>query len=135
MAEAALTAEDRRAIDDLLSAYALRLDVDDIDGASALFAEDGEFETYGHVFAGRARILRMFASAPKGLHLAGRSTVTPSADGADARMQLVFFPADSAPRRLAVYDVRVARSGDGDWVIRRMECRFMNGEGILATEP
>ncbi|WP_067672707.1 nuclear transport factor 2 family protein [Nocardia miyunensis] len=135
MAEAGLTLGDRRAIDDLLSEYALRLDVDDVEGAAALFTEDGEFETYGRVFAGRDRILRMFVAAPKGVHLAGRSTVAPSSGGADVRMQLVFFPADSAPRRLAVYDVGVLRAGDGGWVIRRMRCRFMNAEGILGPKP
>ncbi|MBH0775295.1 nuclear transport factor 2 family protein [Nocardia bovistercoris] len=131
----ALTIEDRRAVDDVLSAYALRLDLDDVDGAAALFAEDAEFVTYGRVFAGRARIRRMFASAPKGVHLAGRATVTPRPDGVDVTMQLVFFPADRAPHRLACYDVRMLRGEDESWTITRMETRFMNDEGAWATEP
>ncbi|WP_405182661.1 nuclear transport factor 2 family protein [Nocardia sp. NBC_01377] len=130
-----LTLADRVAIDDLLSEYALRLDVDDIDGAAALFLEDGEFDTYGHVFAGRQRIRRMFAGAPKGIHLAGRSTVTARADGADVRMQLVFFPADRSPHRLAIYDVHVVGTAGTAWAIRRMRCRFLNDAGELAAEP
>ncbi len=129
-----LATEDREDIDDLLAAYALSLDTDDIDSAAALFAEDGEFDTYGRVFAGRDRIRRMFAAAPKGLHLIGRSTATSRPGGADVRMQLAFFPADEAPRRLAIYDIHVVRAGDG-WAIQCMKVRFLTSEGILASEP
>ena len=89
----ALTAADRQAIEDLLSAYVLALDVDDVDAAMALFAEGAEFRTYGRAFTGE-KIRRMFETAPKGQHLTGRSLVTPTADGATVRSQLVFLPAD-----------------------------------------
>ncbi|GAB89569.1 nuclear transport factor 2 family protein [Gordonia rhizosphera] len=130
-----LTVSDRHSIEDLLASYVLNLDVDDIDAAAALFLDDAEFVTYGRVFAGRERIRRMFASAPKGLHLSGRALIVAAPHGADVSMQLVFFPADDAPRRLAVYDLGLVRRTDAGWAIRRMECRFLDGEGKLAAQP
>ena len=128
-----LSAEDRQEIEDLLSAYVLTLDVDDVDGALALFAEGAEFRTYARVFTGD-KLRRMFETAAKGQHLTGRSLVTPSADGATARSQLVFLPADGAERRLTIYDDEVARV-DGRWLFRSRTVRFMDHQGRLQERP
>lgn len=129
-----LSTEDRSAIEDLLSRYVLCLDVDDVETMVALFTEDGEFRTYGRVFAGRDQIRRMAAGAPKGLHLAGRSLITPEADGARVRQQLAFFPADRSPHRLAIYDDVVVQAG-GQWRFRVRQCRFLNERGELGDRP
>ncbi len=128
-----LSAEDRQAIEDLLSAYVLTLDVDDVDGALALFAEGAEFRTYGRVFAGE-KLRRMFETAPKGQHLTGRSLVTPAADGATVRSQLVFLPADRSAHRLTIYDDEVVRDGDR-WLFRSRTVRFMDSAGLLQERP
>jgi uncharacterized protein (TIGR02246 family) len=129
-----LRAEDRSAIEDLLSQYVLSLDVDDIETMVALFTEDGEFRTYGHVFAGREQIRRMVAGAPKGLHLGGRSLITPDANGARVRQQLVFLPANRSAHRLAIYDDVVVQV-DGHWRFRVRQCRFLNEGGELGDRP
>jgi hypothetical protein len=128
-----LTAEDRQAIEDLLSAYVLALDVDDVDAAVALFAEGAEFRTYGRVFSGE-KIRRMFETAPKGQHLTGRSLVSPADGGATARSQLVFLPADRSEHRLTIYDDEVVEV-DGRWLFRSRTVRFMDSEGRLADRP
>ena len=134
MADASrLAAEDRQAIEDLLSAYVLALDVDDVDGAMALFAEGAEFRTYGRTFAGE-KLRRMFETAPKGQHLTGRSLVSPTADGATVRSQLVFLPADRSEHRLTIYDDEVVR-GDGRWMFRSRTVRFMDSAGQLQDRP
>jgi len=130
----ALSTDDRAAIDDLLAAYVLSLDVDDIDAAVNLFVENGEFHTYGRAFVGRDRVRRMFEGAPKGLHLAGRSLIAPSPEGATVRQQLVFYPADGSAHRLAIYDDEVVRVGDR-WLFRSRQCRFMIGDGTLQSRP
>ena len=132
--EGPLGIDKRLAIDDLLANYVLALDIDDVEAAVNLFTPDGEFATYGRVFAGHDQIRRMFAGAPRGLHLAGRSITVSSPDGARVRQQLVFFPADGSPHRLAIYDdaaVEVA----GRWLFRRRECRFINRQGALGPRP
>ena len=128
-----LSYQDRQAIEDLLSAYVLTLDVDDIDGAMALFAEGAEFRTYGRAFIGE-KMRRMFTTAPKGQHLTGRSLVTPTADGATVRSQLVFLPADRSEHRLTIYDDEVVRDG-GRWLFRSRTVRFMDHEGQLQERP
>lgn len=129
-----LAPDDRARIEDLLAAYVLCLDVDDIDGMLALFTEDGEFRTYGTSFAGEKGLRRMLAGAPKGLHLAGRSLITPTDFGATIRSQLVFYPADREPHRLAIYDDEVVQV-DGSWKFRVRECRFLNAKGELGPKP
>src|SRR4051794_7706152 len=100
-----LSIEDRTQIDDLLAAYVLCLDVDDLDGMIALFTPDGKFRTYGTAFVGEKGLRKMLSGAPKGLHLAGRSLITATGpDAATVRSQLVFYPADREPHRLAIYD-------------------------------
>jgi SnoaL-like domain len=116
-----------------LSAYVLALDVHDIDAAMALFTEDGEFQTYGRIFAGE-RLRRMFETAPKGFHLCGRSLAQPSAHGATARSQLLFLPADGGEQRMAIYDdVLVKQSGR--WLFRSRTVRFMDATGELQERP
>jgi len=124
---------DRAAIEDLLSGYVLALDVHDIDAAVELFTQHGEFRTYGRVFAGPG-LRRMFDTAPAGLHLAGRALIRPDGKGATVRQQLVFFPADRSPHRLAIYDDVVVRT-DGRWRFRSRECRFLNERGELVPRP
>jgi hypothetical protein len=76
----------------------------------------------------------MFEGAPKGLHLAGRSLIAPSPEGATVRQQLVFYPADGSAYRLAIYDDVVVRVGDR-WLFRSRQCRFMTQNGTLASRP
>jgi hypothetical protein len=131
---AQLSLEEQARIEDLLAAYVLCLDVDDLDGMIALFTEDGEFRTYGTAFVGEKGLRRMLSGAPKGLHLAGRSLITPADFGATIRSQLVFYPADREPHRLAIYDDEVVKV-DGSWKFRVRDCRFMNSEGALGPKP
>jgi hypothetical protein len=128
-----LTSADRQAVEDLLSAYVLALDVDDVEGAMALFAPGGEFHTYGRIFVGD-RLRHMFESAPKGQHLTGRSLVTCSLTGASVRSQLLFLPADRSAHRMTIYDDEV-ENVRGRWLFRRRTCRFMDGEGRLQDRP
>ena len=130
----ALSADDRAAIDNLLATYVLSLDVDDIDTAVKLFVENGEVRTYGRALTGRDRLRRMFEDAPRGLHLAGRSLITPSPGGATVRQQLVFFPADRSAHRLVIYDDHVVHVGDR-WLFRSRQCRFMTEQGTLDSRP
>ncbi len=128
-----LSAADRQAVEDLLSAYVLALDVHDVDAAVALFTEDGEFRTYGHVFTG-AKIRRMFETAPQGFHLCGRSLALASEHGATARSQLLFLPADRSQHRMAIYDDVIVRDGSR-WLFRSRDVHFMDAEGALQERP
>jgi hypothetical protein len=127
------TANHRQEVEDLLSAYVLALDTDDVDAAVALFTADGEFRTYGRVFAGD-RLRRMLETAPKGLHLTGRSLVGPSVDGATVRSQLLFLPADRSAHRMTIYDDDVVRA-EGRWLFRSRTVRFMDAQGQLLDRP
>jgi hypothetical protein len=129
-----LSAEDRAQIEELLSVYVISLDVDETETTVALFTEDGEFRVYDRAFTGHDGLRRMFTSAPKGLHLGGRSVITATADGAAVRQQLVFYPADRGEQRLAVYDDVVAKA-DGRWLFRSRDCRFMDRDGVLRSRP
>jgi SnoaL-like domain len=128
-----LTAEDRSAIEELVATYVLSLDVDDVDRVFGLFTPDATFITYDRVFSGPT-LRRMFETAPKGLHLAGRNLIQPHPEGAVVRLQLVFYPADRSPHRLAIYD-KIAVKTEGRWYYRRVECRFLNREGALGSRP
>ena len=128
-----LTAEDPRAIEDLVATYALSLDVNDVEQTLGLFTGDGEFAVFGPVFTGPS-LRRMFETAQHGLHLTGRSMITPHPGRAAVRTQPVFFPADHSPHRLAIYD-KIAVKIDGRWLYRRVECRFLNSEGVLGLRP
>jgi hypothetical protein len=127
------TAADRQDVEDLLSAYVLALDTDDVDAAMALFTVDGEFRTYGRVFTGD-RLRRMFETAPKGLHMTGRSLVAPAGAGATVRSQLLFLPADRSAHRLTIYDDQVVRDGDR-WLFASRTVRFMDEQGRLQDRP
>jgi SnoaL-like domain len=128
-----LTVADRAAIEDLVSAYVLALDVGDVAGAMALFADEAEFRTYGRIFAGD-RLQRMFERAPRGQHLAGRSLVATASEGATVRSQLMFVPADRSETRLAIYDDVVVKVEDR-WLFRSRDVRFMDAEGVLRETP
>jgi SnoaL-like domain len=130
---AALAPADIAEIQDLLALYALGLDVQDFDLVVGLFAPDGAFRVHHREFAGHERLRTFFSNAPAGLHLCGRATVTPTARGATVRSQLVFFPADRVPRRMAIYDDEVALAG-GRWRFRSRECRFMTPDGRLQPD-
>lgn len=133
-ASAALSLEDRAQIEELLSAYVLSLDEDDTETTVSLFTEDGEFLVYDRSFAGHDRLRKMFTSAPKGLHLGGRSVITGTADGATARQQLVFYAADRSEQRLTFYDDVLVKV-DGRWLFRSRDCRFMHPDGMLRSRP
>lgn len=96
-----LTAEDRRAIEDLVATCALSLDVDDVEQTLGLFTGDGEFCPRPGVH--RSLIARMFETAQHGLHLTGRSMVKPHpgrAGGTDPAGLLPGRPQSAPPRDL-----------------------------------
>jgi hypothetical protein len=129
-----LSVENRLQIEELLSTYVLSLDADETETTVSLFTEDGEFLVYDRAFAGHERLRKMFTSAPKGMHLGGRSVLTPTADGATARQQLIFYPADRSEHRLTFYD-DVLVTVDGRWLFRSRDCRFMHPDGVLRSRP
>ena len=129
-----LSVEDRLAIEELLSAYAITCDVHDIDATLALFTEDGEFRVFDRAFTGHEKLRKMLTHAAPGLHLAGASVITPTAEGATVRQQLVFYPADRSEFRLTIYDDVLVKV-DGRWLFRSREVRFMNAEAQWQSRP
>jgi hypothetical protein len=124
--------EDEAEIRDLIAAYALALDADDIDGCVTLFVPDAEFSVYGRPFGGVGDIAAMFRDAPRGLHLTGVSRIDVRGDTATARSQVLFVRAADLQLRPALYDddlVRVA----GRWRFRRRRCQFVTASGLSDT--
>lgn len=117
-------------IRELLAAYVLALDADEIDECLQLFTEDAEFEVYGRTFVGRNGIAVMFRAAPRGLHLLGAARIDVTGDsGATARSQLLFIGASDQDRRSAIYDDEAICQG-GRWMFRRRRCRFITSAGL-----
>lgn len=125
--------DDRSAIRELLTGYALALDAGGIDECVNLFASDGEFLVYGQTFAGHNDIAKMLRDAPRGLHLTGVSHIDVRGDIATARSQVLFVRAGSLQLRPALYDDELARV-DGHWRFQRRRCRFITSGG-LADSP
>jgi uncharacterized protein (TIGR02246 family) len=123
---------DTERIRDLLAAYALRLDADDIDGCLELFTEDAEFVVFGNVLAGREKLRRMLTAAPRGVHLTGAQLIDVRAGAATARTQLLFVYAATHEMRPALYDDELV-AADGAWQFRRRQCRFITSEGLRDT--
>ncbi len=84
---------DRAEIRELIAAYALALDAEDIDQCVALFVPDAEFLVYGRAFTGHDGIGQMFRDAPRGLHHTGVSRIDVRGDTATARSQVLFVRA------------------------------------------
>jgi uncharacterized protein (TIGR02246 family) len=120
---------DREQIEDLLTAYALALDVDDIEGCVQLFTPDGGFEVYGRRFAGWDGLRKMMSAAPRGMHFAGRAQIEVADVRACVRSQLIFFEASMAETRLAIYDDDVVKV-DGQWRFQSRRCRFLTPDGL-----
>ena len=125
--------DDRSAIRELLTGYALALDAGDVDACVKLFATDGEFLVYGNTFAGHEGMTKMFRDAPRGLHLTGVSHIDVRGDTATARSQVLFVRAGSLQLRPALYDDELVRR-EGRWRFRRRRCRFITSGG-LADSP
>lgn len=123
---------DDEAIRDLLAAYALRLDADDLEGCLELFAEAGEFEVYGQTLP-RDRIRRMFARAPNGMHMTGAAQIDVHGDAATVRSQVLFVDSTTHQMRPALYDDQLVKL-DGRWLFERRRCRFLTSAG-LADSP
>jgi hypothetical protein len=119
---------DDEAIRDLLAAYALRLDADDLDGCLDLFDADGEFEVYGHVLS-RERTRKMFGRAPKGMHLIGAALIDIRADAATVRSQVLFVDSTTHQMRPALYDDQLKKVG-GRWLFARRRCQFITATGL-----
>jgi uncharacterized protein (TIGR02246 family) len=117
------------AIRDLLAAYAICLDADDVDGCLELFSDDGEFAVYGKTLIGRERIGRMFTRAPKGLHMIGGSRVEARGLTATVRSQVLFVEAGTRELRPALYDDELINV-EGQWRFRRRRCQFITAEGL-----
>ncbi len=120
---------DREQIDDLLTAYAIALDLDDIEGCLQLFTPEGAFEVYGRRFAGWDGLRAMMTAAPRGMHLAGRAQITVDGDRASVRSQLVFIEASLTETRLAIYDDAVVKA-TGQWRFQTRRCRFLTPDGL-----
>ena len=127
------SADDRAAIRELLTSYALALDAGDIDDCVQLFTANAEFLVYGRSFAGHDGIGRMFRDAPRGLHLTGVSRIDVRDKTATVRSQVLFVRAGSLQLRPALYDDVLVRDG-GHWRFRRRRCRFITSAG-LADSP
>lgn len=120
---------DREQIEDLLTAYAIALDLDDIEGCVQLFTPEGGFEVYGRRFAGWDGLRAMMTAAPRGMHFAGRAQITVDGNAASVRSQLVFIEASMAETRLAIYDDALVRL-DGQWRFQTRRCRFLTPDGL-----
>jgi uncharacterized protein (TIGR02246 family) len=124
---------DDQRIRELLAAYALALDADDIDSCLELFTEDGQFIVYGKTFSGRTAIGTMFTDAPRGLHMSGAALVTVQDLTATARSQVLFIDSTSHRLRPALYD-DVLVVDHGQWRFRSRRCQFLTPAG-LADRP
>jgi len=122
-------ASDREQIDDLLTAYAIALDVDDIDECVQLFTPGGGFEVYGRRFEGWDGLRKMMTAAPRGMHFAGRAQIAVDGDRATVRSQLIFIEAAMSETRLAIYDDVVVKV-DEQWRFETRRCRFLTPEGL-----
>jgi uncharacterized protein (TIGR02246 family) len=120
---------DRTAIRDLLAAYALLLDADDIEACLDLFTDNAEFLVYGKTLAGRERIKKMFTRAPHGMHLTGAALIDVRGQTATVRSQVLFVEASTHQMRPALYDddLTIAK---GQWRFRRRRCQFLTAHGL-----
>ena len=120
---------DREAIDDLIAAYALTLDADDIEGCLALFTEDCEYLVFGKTLLGPEKVRKTFNRAPRGMHLTGASLVTVQGRTAMARTQVLFVDSSDHGMRPALYDDDLVKV-DGTWRFRRRRCQFLTTQGL-----
>ena len=120
---------DREQIEDLLTAYAIALDIDDVEACVQLFTPDGGFEVYGRRFAGWDGLRSMMNAAPRGMHFAGRAQISVDGDRATVRSQLIFIEASLAETRLAIYD-DVLLKASGQWRFETRRCRFLTPDGL-----
>ena len=123
---------DTDAIRDLIAAYALALDADDIDGCMELFTEDAEYLVFGKTL-NRDKVRKMFHRAPKGMHLTGVSLISLDGPRATARSQVLFVDTATRATRSALYDDELVKT-DAGWRFRRRRCRFLTPDG-LADDP
>jgi uncharacterized protein (TIGR02246 family) len=119
---------DEKDIRELIAAYALTLDVDDLEGCLELFTDDGEFQVYGKTWAGE-QIREMFTRAPRGMHLCGGALVDLHGETATARTQMLFIDSSTHELRPALYDDELVKS-EGHWRFRRRRCQFITAEGL-----
>lgn len=124
---------DRDQIRELIAAYALLLDADDIDGCLRLFTEDSEYLVFGKTLLGPEKVRKMFTRAPRGMHLTGASVITIDGESASARTQVLFVEAGTHVMRPALYDDELVKVG-GQWRFRRRRCQFLTTAG-LSDEP
>jgi hypothetical protein len=122
-------AHEREQIEDLLTAYAIALDVDDIEACVQLFTPDGAFEVYGRRFAGWDGLRKMMTAAPRGMHFAGRAQIDVAGERASVRSQLIFFEASMSEIRLAIYDDDLVQV-EGKWRFQSRRCRFLTPDGL-----
>ena len=121
------------AIRDLIAAYALTLDADDVDACIELFTADGEFVVFGKTLSGPEQIREMFTRAPRGMHLTGVKLIDVRGTSATARTQVLFVNAVTHHMRLALYDDEFV-TVNGQWRFRRRRCQFLTADG-LADSP
>ena len=120
---------DREQICELIAAYALLLDADDIDGCLRLFTEDSEYQVFGKTLLGPEKVRKMFTRAPRGMHLTGVSTIAVAGESASARTQVLFVEAGTHKMRPALYDDDLVKV-DGQWRFRSRRCQFLTTAGL-----
>ena len=123
---------DEGSIRELIAAYALNLDLGDVDACVRLFTADAQFLVYGRIFTGNDGIGQMFRDAPRGLHLTGVSRIDVRENTATAQSQVLFVRAGDLGLRPALYDDELVRhvSEDGQWRFRLRRCRFVTSHGL-----
>jgi len=120
---------DEKCIRDLLAAYAITLDADDIDGCLSLFTDDGEFVVYDRTLSGPEKIREMLTRAPRGLHLTGATLLDIKDNTATARTQVLFVNSSTHGLRPALYDDQLVNI-DGQWRFRSRRCSFITATGL-----
>ena len=120
---------DREKIRELIAAYALLLDADDIEGCLGLFTADSEYLVFGKTLLSPDKVRKMFTRAPRGIHLTGASVITVEGDTASVRTQVLFVEAGTNVMRPALYDDDLVKVG-GDWRFKRRRCQFLTTAGL-----
>jgi hypothetical protein len=125
---AAISAEDRIAIDDLMRSFAYCNDTADFAGMAALFTDDSALEQGGHRYEGRDGVLHFATSHGaqpnrRGRqHLMQRMLVKPTGEGVKVRsywmvVQAVAKTGEKFIRSIGYYD-DVCVKQDGRWLFK-----------------
>ena len=127
-------ADDHAEIRNLLAAYCVLLDLDDMDRWIELFTDDAVYEVYGARGVGHDGIRTLLTGAPGGLHLGGPPMIDVHGDRASTVRNLLFVDRTDGSHRHAVYHDELVRTPEG-WRIARCRCRFHGSSGLVDRPP